>query len=290
MAAGLAATAEPGGLGRGRVRHRRRLSHRDRHPRGARGPGRPRPGGGRRPARPATPCAAPRCVAPGQRRPGRAATWEQASRTWRPRSPAAWPRPPEPRSRAFKMLPRTDSSAGSGRTAAAAAVAFAGADAVRYALARTHAGRAAGRSTRDGTLGMIWESVLRGPVRARARGVGAAVGGRPGAGPRARPRRSGRGGSRTRPSSSCSSLMSWLPERAVSAARRRRPDVFARYLEGLAGPGSTAGRAARRCRSAAGPRRGTEPGPRPGCGWRPRPRPRSGRAWGCSAWPRRQRL
>jgi arginyl-tRNA synthetase len=28
-------------------------------------------------------------------------------------------------------------------------------------------------------------------------------------------------------------LMSWLPERAVSAARRRRPDVFTRYLEGL---------------------------------------------------------
>jgi len=29
--------------------------------------------------------------------------------------------------------------------------------------------------------------------------------------------------------------LSWLPERAAGAARRRRPDVFARFLEGLAG-------------------------------------------------------
>jgi arginyl-tRNA synthetase len=28
--------------------------------------------------------------------------------------------------------------------------------------------------------------------------------------------------------------MSWLPERVASAARRRRPDAFARYLESLA--------------------------------------------------------
>jgi arginyl-tRNA synthetase len=29
--------------------------------------------------------------------------------------------------------------------------------------------------------------------------------------------------------------LSWLPERVAGAARRRRPDVFARFLEGLAG-------------------------------------------------------
>ncbi len=53
------------------------------------------------------------------------------------------------------------------------------------------------------------------------------------------------------------------------------------------GRGSTAGRPARRCRSAAGPRRGTRRGRRPGCGWRPRRRPPSAPAWRCSGWPRR---
>jgi len=118
--------------------------------------------------------------------------------------------------------------------APAAAVAFAGADAVCYALARARPGRAraidARRFVRN-ALGNPFFAVRY--AHAHAASVlrwAADLGidrGRPDA---FRPELLAHPSERR-----LLGIMSWLPERAVSAARRGRPDVFSRYLEGLGG-------------------------------------------------------
>jgi arginyl-tRNA synthetase len=120
------------------------------------------------------------------------------------------------------------------QAAPAAAVAFAGTDAVRYALARTRPARA---RTADARRWVRYDfsspfftvryahahaaSVLR---WAADLGVDR---GRPEA---FRPELLAH-----RSELRLLDMMSWLPERAASAARRRRPDAFTRYLEGLGG-------------------------------------------------------
>jgi arginyl-tRNA synthetase len=118
------------------------------------------------------------------------------------------------------------------RAGPAAAVAFAGADAVRYALVRTTRAGAGQIDARRSVLNSLENPFFA--VRyahADAASVvrwAADLGvdrGRPGA---------FRPGLLAHPAEHrLLDLMSWLPERAVSAARRRRPDVFTRYLEGL---------------------------------------------------------
>jgi arginyl-tRNA synthetase len=112
----------------------------------------------------------------------------------------------------------------------AAAVAFAGADAVRFALARAMPGR---QVRLDPVI--IARHVLGNPAYAvRYAHARAASGVRwaaaLGAGEVGPPR----------PPADLADLalldaLSWLPERVATAARRGRPDEFARYLEDLAG-------------------------------------------------------
>ena len=117
--------------------------------------------------------------------------------------------------------------------ATAGAVAFAGADAIRYALARLAPGRAARVDE------LRWApNTLANPfflvryAHARAASVlrwAADLG----------VDRGSAGGFRPELLSHAGELglldaISWLPERAAAAARRRRPDVFVRHLEGLA--------------------------------------------------------
>ncbi len=119
------------------------------------------------------------------------------------------------------------------QAAPGAAVAFAGADAVRYALARTTPARAglidASRCVRA-NLGNPFFLVRY--AHAQAASVlrwAADLGidrGRPG---EFRPEKLSHGGELE-----LLDAISWLPERAAAAARRRRPDAFARYMEGLA--------------------------------------------------------
>lgn len=125
-------------------------------------------------------------------------------------------------------------AAGMPRAAVAAAVAAAGEEAVRYALTRVTAGRAgevsAGRCARNGLENPFFvvryahsraSSVLR-----WAAGLGLRLGD-PGA---ARP------GLLVQPAElGLLEAISWLPERIAAAARRGRPDTFARCLEDLAG-------------------------------------------------------
>jgi arginyl-tRNA synthetase len=119
-------------------------------------------------------------------------------------------------------------------SAPAAAVAFAGPDAIRYALARTGPGRRyaidAATCVRNLMVNPFFAvryahahaaSVLR-----WAAGLGLGRG-EPGA---FRPGLLSHPGERE-----LLGALSWLPERTAAAARRRRPDAFARYLEALAG-------------------------------------------------------
>ena len=121
-----------------------------------------------------------------------------------------------------------------GPGAPAAAVAYAGPDAIRYALARGRPGAPgrveARRCVRDGNPNPFFAvryahadaaSVLRWAADLGVdRGPPEAL--RPGLLAHATER-------------ALLALMSWLPERTASAARRRRPDAFSRYLEHLAG-------------------------------------------------------
>ena len=121
-----------------------------------------------------------------------------------------------------------------GLSAPAAAVAFAGPDAVRYALARTPPGRpgtidALARVRND--LGNPFFAVRYAHAHAASVPRWAAdLGidrGAPGA---FRPDRLG-----DPRELELLAALSWMPERVAAAARRRRPDAFTRYLEGLAG-------------------------------------------------------
>jgi arginyl-tRNA synthetase len=120
-----------------------------------------------------------------------------------------------------------------GLPALAVAVAFAGPGAVRYALARTRPGRQAAidaAACARNDLGNPFFAVRYAHAHAASVLRWAADldvdRGRPEA---FRPDLLGQPGERE-----LLDLLSWLPERAAGAARRRRPDAFARYLEDLA--------------------------------------------------------
>ena len=119
------------------------------------------------------------------------------------------------------------------QAAPAAAVAFAGTDAIRYALASTTRGRAgridASRWARQ-DLGNPFFAVRYAHARAAsvlrwADGLGVDRGPADAFRPELLSHRA---------ELELLGAISWLPERAASAARRRRPDAFARYLDGLA--------------------------------------------------------
>lgn len=140
--------------------------------------------------------------------------------------------------------PRPSSKPGRDEPAAgevAAAIAFAGADAVRLALARVVPGRSARVDSGD-----IARHVLENPAYAvryaharAASGVrwAAALGAGTPAGAGAPPREEAALPCLPADPADLALLdaLSWLPERVAIAARRGRPDEFARYLEGLAG-------------------------------------------------------
>ena len=116
----------------------------------------------------------------------------------------------------------------------AAAVAFAGADAIRYALARTRTGRAARiepRSAVQRVLGNPFFAVCFAASDAastlRWAGDLGLQRGEPGGFVPAR--------LSAAPELGLLYAISWLPERAAGAARRFQPHEFARYLGGLAG-------------------------------------------------------
>jgi arginyl-tRNA synthetase len=156
--------------------------------------------------------------------------------------PSADPRPagteaartlaPDPRPTRWPPVP-------SGANPVARAVAFAGADAVRFALARA----APGRPVAIDPL-IIARHVLGNPAYAvRYAHARAASGVRWAATSRAVPL--GRRAVLRHPPADPGELLlldalSWLPERVAAAARRGRPDEFARYLEELAGAAVTA--------------------------------------------------
>ena len=123
-----------------------------------------------------------------------------------------------------------DATGQPGATDVAAAVAFAGADAVRFALARA----VPGPPVRIDPA-VIARHVLGNPAYAvRYAHARAASGVRWAATPDAAE------AAPPRPPADPGELalldaLSWLPERVAVAARRRRPDEFARYLEDLAG-------------------------------------------------------
>ena len=121
----------------------------------------------------------------------------------------------------------------SGANPVARAVAFAGADAVLFALARAVPGQPVAIEART-----IARHLLGNPAYAvRYAHARAASGVRWAATSRTVPL--GRRAVRWHPPADPGELvlldaLSWLPERVATAARRGRPDEFARYLEGLA--------------------------------------------------------
>ena len=119
------------------------------------------------------------------------------------------------------------------QAAPAAAVAFAGPEAIRYALASTAPGRA-GRIDASrwvsGDLGNPFFAVRYAHAQAASVQRWAAdLGVDQGRADAFRPELLSHRGELE-----LLGAISWLPERAASAARRRRPDAFARYLECLA--------------------------------------------------------
>ncbi len=168
-------------------------------------------------------------VAPASADPACAATWEQAQQDV---AAAVTGRLAEAAGATVKVQDLPQRTAPPAQAAPAAAVAFAGADAVRYALARaTPAGagmidvrRYVVNDLENPFFAVRYAHADAASVLRWAADLGVDRG-RPDA---FRPERLAHPAERR-----LLDLMSWLPERAVSAARRRRPDVFARYLEGL---------------------------------------------------------
>ena len=114
-----------------------------------------------------------------------------------------------------------------------AAVVFAGADAVRYALARTAPGRQRGVSATSWARNDLGNPFFR--VRYAYAHAASVLRWAAGLGLDRGPARAFRPGALAHPAElELLSLMSWLPERTAAAARRRRPDAFLRYLEALA--------------------------------------------------------
>jgi arginyl-tRNA synthetase len=117
----------------------------------------------------------------------------------------------------------------------ASAVAFAGADAIRYQLARTtptghgdpaDASRGVRNEFSNPFFAVRYAHAHAASVLRWAADLGAERGD-PGA---LRPRWLAHPAERA-----LLALMSWMPERTASAARRARPDIWARYLESVAG-------------------------------------------------------
>jgi arginyl-tRNA synthetase len=167
-------------------------------------------------------------VAPPSADPACAATWQQAQQDV---AAAVTGRLAEAAGATVRVQDLPQRAAPPAQAAPAAAVAFAGADAVRYALARTRpAGtgmeprRYVANDLENPFFAVRYAHADAASVLRWAADLGVDRG-RPDA---------FRPGRLTHPAERrLLDLMSWLPERAVSAARRRRPDVFAGYLEGL---------------------------------------------------------
>jgi arginyl-tRNA synthetase len=148
-------------------------------------------------------------------------------------SPSVSPPPPEPFPPAGSLpSPEPFPPAPAQPESVAEAVAYAGADAVRFALARTPPGGQAPQP------GVVARHVLGNPAyavryaHAAAAAVlrwAAALGTRPADPQEFRPRLLAEPGELA-----LLDALSWLPERVAAAARRGRPDEFAGYLEGLA--------------------------------------------------------
>ncbi len=117
-------------------------------------------------------------------------------------------------------------SSASGSRPVAAAVAFAGADAVLFALARVSPGRPPGINPR-----IIARHAVDNPAYAVRYAHARAVAELRWA---AEYSRGGYGGSPPRKIAVLLDALAWLPERVAAAGRRGRPDEFARYLEELA--------------------------------------------------------
>ena len=141
------------------------------------------------------------------------------------------PSPPDPE-RPVAPLPGPPPPRPGGTGPVAAAIAYAGEDAVRFALARTPPGAAPPPAS------VVARHLLTNPAYAvrYAHAAAAAVlrwAAALGAGP-AVPQEF-RSGLLTGPEElALLDALSWLPERVATAARRGRPDEFARYVEGLA--------------------------------------------------------
>ncbi len=170
-------------------------------------------------------------VAPAAADPASAATWEEAAEQV---AAAVTGRLAEAAGATVKPQSLPQRTAPPTLAAPAAAVAFAGTDAVRYALARARPARAgavdARRCVRNDFSNPFFAVRYAHAHAASVLRWAADLGvdrGRPDA---FRPELLARPSERR-----LLDIMSWLPERAVSAARRRRPDVFTRYLESLGG-------------------------------------------------------
>ena len=134
----------------------------------------------------------------------------------------------------FERMTSPGAAAGVRPGPAGPAIAFAGADAIRYALARIPAGQAvaidAGESVRQ-VLGNPFYAVSFAHADASATlRRAAALGLRPGEPAGFEPGRLAGPAERT-----LLGVISWLPERVAGAGRRGRPDGLTRYLEQLAG-------------------------------------------------------
>jgi arginyl-tRNA synthetase len=195
-------------------------------------------------------------TAPRQPDPAAAADWEQA---WRAQRDALAGRLAEAAGAEVSFFdaqreptraPATQARAGSapvttadtgadpvaraGRGPVAAAVAWHGAEAVRYALARTSAPRAGAISRQLGLpldltnpfVAVRYAHADAASVLRWAGDLSAAL-----VKPEARP---GRAPDLAPPELALVDAMSWLPERVAAAARRRRPAELAGYLENLA--------------------------------------------------------
>jgi arginyl-tRNA synthetase len=122
-----------------------------------------------------------------------------------------------------------------GGEAPACAVAFAGADAIRYQLARTTPAGPGDRIEGSRCVRNEFSNPFFAVRYAHAHAASvlrwaADLGVDPGDPGALRPRWLAHPGERA-----LLALMSWMPERAASSARRARPDAWARYLESVAG-------------------------------------------------------
>jgi arginyl-tRNA synthetase len=169
-------------------------------------------------------------AAPAEADPASAATWSEASQAV---AAVITGRLAGAAGAEVKGLPVPVRTSQPTRSAPSAAVAFAGADAVRYALARTAPGRAAGigaLSCARNDLGNPFFAVRYAHAHAAsvlrwAAGLGLDRG----------PEAAFRPEALAHPAElELLGMISWLPERTAAAARRRRPDAFLRYLEALA--------------------------------------------------------